>query len=72
MIRFPIDLIYNERNDNSYSEDAYIVLASGQRRDLGLKQVTPYHPTSSNIMMANKLLLLFRNLRMTMPLSECA
>jgi hypothetical protein len=42
MMQFPIGLIYNERNDNSYSEDASIVLASGQRRDLGLKEVTLY------------------------------
>jgi hypothetical protein len=46
MMQFPIGLIYNERNDNSYSEDASIVLASGQRRDLGLEQITPYPPTS--------------------------
>ena len=45
-MRFPIVLIYNERNDNSYSEGAYIVLASGQRRNLGLKQATPYPPRS--------------------------
>ena len=42
MMRFPIGLIYNERNDNLCSEDASIVFASGQSRDLGLKQVTPY------------------------------
>jgi hypothetical protein len=41
-----MSLIYNERNDNLYSGDASIVLASGQRRDLGLKQVTPYPPRS--------------------------
>ena len=46
MMRFPIGLIYNERNDNLYSEDASIVLASGQLSDLGLKQVTPYPPRS--------------------------
>jgi hypothetical protein len=45
-MRFPIALIYNERNDNLYSEDTSIVLASGQRRDLGLKQVTSYPPRS--------------------------
>jgi hypothetical protein len=46
MMRFPIGLIYNERNDNSYSEDAYIVLVGGQRRELGLKQVSQYPPRS--------------------------
>jgi hypothetical protein len=42
MMRFPIKSIYNERNDNSYSESAYVVLANGQHRDLSLKQVTLY------------------------------
>jgi hypothetical protein len=46
MMRFPIELIYNERNDNSCSENAYIDLASGQRMDLGLKEVTLYPPRS--------------------------
>jgi hypothetical protein len=46
MMRFPIHLIYNERNDNLYYEDASIVLATGQRSDLGLKQVTSYPPSS--------------------------
>jgi hypothetical protein len=46
MMRFPIGLIYNEGNDNSYSEDASFVLADGQRRDLGLEQVSPYPPRS--------------------------
>jgi hypothetical protein len=46
MMRFPIGLIYSEQNDNLCSEDASIVFASGQRRDLGLKQVTLYPPRS--------------------------
>jgi len=46
MMRFPIGLIYNERNGNLYPEDASIVLAGGQRRELGLKQVTRYPPRS--------------------------
>ena len=45
-MRFPIGLIYSEQNDNLCSEDASIVFASGQRRDLGLKQVTLYPPRS--------------------------
>jgi hypothetical protein len=46
MMRFPIGLIYSEQNDNLCSEYAFIVFASGQRRDLGLKQVTLYPPRS--------------------------
>ncbi len=45
-MRFPIGLIYNEQNDNLCSEDASIVLASGQRKDSGFKQATPYPPRS--------------------------
>jgi hypothetical protein len=41
-IQFPIEVIYNKRNDNSCSENIYIDLASGQRMDLGLKEVTLY------------------------------